>query len=145
MKTCSICKIEIGCNSRRLLCVVHYKQQWKQQNLTRENENNRRYYQENTEKVKDAVYDRYLKVRNTQKYKTYRKCKEALHRAILLQATPKWSNLVKIAEIYENCPEGFHVDHIIPLKGKTVCGLHVPENLQYLPAGENLKKSNKLL
>lgn len=57
--------------------------------------------------------------------------------------TPKWSNALVIAEIYKNRPEGYHVDHIIPLNGKLVSGLHVPENLQYLTAKENLQKSNK--
>lgn len=58
---------------------------------------------------------------------------------------PKWVNVVEIRAIYRNCPKGHHVDHIVPINGKTVSGLHVPWNLQYLPALENLRKSNKLL
>lgn len=61
----------------------------------------------------------------------------------LIEATAKWANLEKINEIYKNCPEGYHVDHIIPLQGENVCGLHVEDNLQYLSAFDNLSKGNK--
>ena len=58
-------------------------------------------------------------------------------------ATPKWANIEKIKEIYAKCPTGYHVDHIVPLQGVLVSGLHVENNLQYLTAEQNLKKGNK--
>lgn len=70
------------------------------------------------------------------------------------QATPNWlSEFDKfyIEELYdlavrrEECLGiQFDVDHIIPLHGKTVCGLHVPSNLQLLDRTSNIKKSNHL-
>ena len=65
-------------------------------------------------------------------------------RALRLKATPKFANLNKIKEIYKNCPKGYEVDHIIPLQGKNVSGLHIETNLQYLPMRENRVKGNKL-
>jgi hypothetical protein len=59
------------------------------------------------------------------------------------QRIPSWADLDKIKEIYSNCPDGHHVDHIVPLNGKNVSGLHIENNLQYLPAKENIAKSNK--
>jgi len=57
------------------------------------------------------------------------------------QQMPPWADLDKIKEIYKNRPKGYHVDHIHPIsKG----GLHVHYNLQYLPAVDNIKKSNKI-
>ena len=58
-------------------------------------------------------------------------------------ATPPWANLDAIKRIYDTCPEGYHVDHIIPLQGEFVSGLHVESNLQHLPALENMQKHNK--
>ena len=53
--------------------------------------------------------------------------------------------LEKIKEIYQNRKKGYHVDHIIPLQGENVSGLHVENNLQYLTTKQNLSKGNKLL
>ena len=71
------------------------------------------------------------------------KSREAKRRAIKLNATPTWANIRLIEEIYEACPEGHHVDHIAPLQGRNVCGLHVEYNLQHLLAIDNFVKSNR--
>lgn len=78
----------------------------------------------------------------TEKGKAIRNNNSAKRRASKLQATPIWSEKEAIKQFYINCPDGYHVDHIIPLRGKTVSGLHVLSNLQYLTAHENLTKGN---
>lgn len=60
-----------------------------------------------------------------------------------LLRVPAWSEREAIKAFYEACPEGYEVDHIIPLQGETVSGLHVLGNLQYLPMLENRSKGNK--
>jgi len=69
-----------------------------------------------------------------------------------LKATPKWANLQIIKLYYEiaarvtkETNENYHVDHIIPIQGKLVSGLHVENNFQLLTAYENISKSNKVL
>jgi hypothetical protein len=69
--------------------------------------------------------------------------RNASRRALKIKATPSWADLLAIKEVYRSCPTNYHVDHIIPLRGDLVCGLHVENNLQHLPAVENLRKTNK--
>jgi hypothetical protein len=79
----------------------------------------------------------------------------AKRRAAILRRTPKWLSkdmLWMIEQAYELAflrtkMFGFawHVDHIVPLQGKLVSGLHVPANLQVIPEMVNLRKSNKFL
>lgn len=74
----------------------------------------------------------------------------ARRRARQLQRTPVWANHEKIESFYEKARalsaetgQEHHVDHIIPLVGKCVSGLHVETNLQILSAHANRSKSNR--
>jgi len=64
----------------------------------------------------------------------------------ILNATPKDIKIQnQIKKIYRNRPRGYEVDHIIPLFGKNISGLHIPKNLQYLTPKENKEKGNKFI
>ena len=66
----------------------------------------------------------------------------AKRRAAIIDRTPKWANLEKINFWYECCPSGCHVDHIIPLQGEFISGLHIETNLQWMIAKDNISKGN---
>ena len=113
--------------------------EWISANPDRKKESRIKWTAENKEK--DRLAKAEWEMRN-KKYITHR---AAIHRAKKRGATPAWADRKRIREIYEKCPPGFQVDHIIPLNGELVTGLHVDSNLQYLPASENRAKSNKFL
>ena len=82
------------------------------------------------------------------KWKTYKQRRatvneaNARYRARLKSQVVDGEDLQPIKDFYKNCPDGYEVDHIIPLsKG----GLHTITNLQYLTISENRKKSNKIV
>lgn len=109
-------------------------------------ESKKEYRQRNSEKI--LVASREYERKNQFK----RVARNRLRKINLKQACPAWANLKQIQEIYAKAAKltketglQHHVDHIVPLRGKNVCGLHVPYNLQVLTAAENLRKSNNLM
>ena len=123
--------------------------------LTRK-EIDRRHYLKNKDKHLERV--RRWRDNNIDKFKAYcKKWKQDNKERVCLHSkvrnsrvktnTPKWAKIgpihQEIIEIYENCPKGMQVDHIIPIQNKSVSGLHVPWNMQYLTKEENVRKNNK--
>jgi hypothetical protein len=129
-------------------CTKQKNREWKQANKDKVAEYDKVWQQSNKDK-KSKNYKNW-QVNNRAKVNSY----NSYRRALELQATPKW--LTASHKLHMECKyslavmfskhtaEQHHVDHIVPLNGKTVCGLHVPWNLRVIPATENLRKSNKI-
>ena len=104
------------------------------------NKQSREYRENNREAVRKR--DREYKKENAAYYAEL----AANRKSSKLNATPDWltpEHLEQIKSLYEESskqPTPHHVDHIVPLQGETVCGLHVPWNLQVIPAEQNLRK-----
>jgi 5-methylcytosine-specific restriction endonuclease McrA len=111
---------------------------WVEKNRERNRANNRRWEINNPDQKKEL--NRKWKRENL----SLVKADNAKSRAAKLRTTPPWADWNALKHIYINCPNGYHVDHIVPLRGKGVCGLHVPWNLQYLTPEQNNHKGNKL-
>ena len=123
-------------NRERVLKMVSDLQQTEKGRLQK-NARNKKHAK--TEKGK-ASMARYQSSVNGRKV---RNATDAKRRASKLQRTPAWADLKAIKQFYLNCPEGYHVDHIVPLQGVNVSGFHVLNNLQYLTKSENSSKGNR--
>ena len=136
------CKISYKKNSKE------YKRNYYLNNSDKAREAIRRYQDKNRKKVREfnKAYDA--------KHRPERAAREAFRRAQKLFATPKWlteehKQVMKQLYVYrdelrQQSGIMYHVDHIVPLVSKSVCGLHVPWNLQVISGADNLKKGNKV-
>ena len=109
--------------------LLEYNRQWALDNPEKNREHKKRWNQLNVDKCRVICNKRY----------SYAK-----------QSRPEWANKFFIEEAYELAQRRsklfgtqWEVDHIIPIKGKDVCGLHVEYNLQVLPRSINASKQNR--
>lgn len=120
---------------------------WKQENADRERENSR--IRSACRRAVDPQVSRDAVNKHRQANPEIHKRHSVARYTREKRQTPNWADQSKIREVYleaqrlsEETGEPHHVDHIIPLKGKTITGLHVHNNLQVLPAIKNLRKGN---
>lgn len=171
MKICSTCNIEKnleafaknkskkgGYQSQCKTCVkTHYSQNraiiskryktWYEENKIDKLQANRSWYSSNKESR--GAYNKEWRNNNVAECRA----RNMLRYANKKHATPPWltsQDKLAIEKFYIDARQletltgkKYHVDHIVPLQGENVCGLHVPWNLQILEASENIKKGNK--
>lgn len=136
-----------------------YKSNYYRDNRQKLRETQRAYYQLNKDAFAASAARR--KAENPEQFRKWardyirrnpskHRHNTARRRAALIQRTPAWADLPKIAEFYREAVRltletgvPHHVDHIIPLQGKNVCGLHVHTNLRVIPAKQNIAKGNR--
>lgn len=151
------------------VCVECMKEDWAVDNAKRSlkpkteaaKEASKRYYKKNREAViaraahrpanEKRSYQAKYKKNNIDKTLADNNVRKRRHR----EATPKWitaeertamrTMYMRARQLTKLTGERYVVDHIVPLRGESVCGLHVPWNLRVITQEENLVKSNKLV
>lgn len=137
------------------------KKEWLGNNLEKVRAQQKRYFDKNKPKRLRALKD--WRASNPERARERMRAYQKAHpevfasaaanaRARAVQATPPWAwslHCKEFERIYRKCARmtkitgiPHHVDHIYPLAGKTSCGLHVPWNLQVIPAAQNMRKYN---
>ena len=138
----------VGCNAERELTSVikNMRKLWRKENKKRQAASDK--------KSREKHFSRYIK-----KLYEWRKNNPAIissyngkRRAARLSAAPAWANKFFISEAYDLAKRRtalrsgghkWHVDHIVPLQSKLVCGLHVENNIRVIPSFTNSSKGNR--
>ena|SRR5665213_779655 len=160
MKTCSACRddksleqfnknkaLKDGLDNQCKLCARTSKNKWKKANKVAIARQHAKYYAKYRSKSLARV--KQWRLNNLSKAAILGKSRSKAIR----ERTPKWLTELHYAQMdlfYQSARAltkeldiKFQVDHIIPIKGKNVSGLHVPWNLQVLPASLNISKGNR--
>jgi len=126
--------------------LIAYKKAWVEANPEKVKENSKKRYLEKKQEIKSYVAQ--YKKKNPHKANA----NKAKRKAAKSLRTPKWVTDIdferietqyRLAEILTKLHnEPWHVDHVIPLQGKIVSGLHVPSNLQVIRGRDNCSKNN---
>lgn len=146
-----------NCKECRDFCLT----KWRENNKEKTNLIAKNWRDRNPDKVKEMNQINYLVnrehiIKQTQQWVSQNRGKHNAYHTLRnlskIQRTPKWltkENLLEIEVFYKKAQEltnktkiKYQVDHIVPLNGKNVSGLHVPGNLQILTQKENIKKFN---
>lgn len=127
--------------SRNKNTVASKKSKYRQENKDKHNEYCKKHYSLNKEEIRQKQKTHYEQNKPMYRQKTM------LRYARKTQQTPKWLNkghLLEMEGFYLFCQifKGYQVDHIVPIRGVQVSGMHVPWNLQVLTAEQNRAKSN---
>ncbi len=129
------------------------------QNHEAQLERGRKYYAENRERVlqRQCAYNSAQREEMARRMREWRAANPEKAKAAKIayysrmRRLPPWADKDAIADVYRHAKElraigvDCHVDHIVPLRGKTVSGLHTHNNLRVVLASENLKKNAKLI
>lgn len=124
-----------------------YHRDWMDNNAEHVSKYQSEYREKNKEILRE--YNKRYYLENRHLYSAYRRKRQAaeMQRAIPLSD----SHTRELIHLYEQCSllrnlgYDYHVDHVVPLRGKSVSGLHVPWNLQVIPADINRSKGNRFV
>lgn len=149
-----------GISTQCKSCVSEYRKAIRANNIERDRNYSRKYKAKNKEFILQRSKE-YVRMNPEKRKATMRAYRQAnpekdlestrRRQAAIIKRTPKWltkTDIWMMQEAYHLAKQrtklfGFswHVDHVLPLQGKIVSGLHVPTNLQVIPWLDNVKKS----